>query len=93
MFIIFVHTKCHIPSSNSPLDKSAKLKATENVHIAALLLFYVSTKTNRMKRYIDFKYLPLFIIPGPYTTKHYCRSHLTSLFVITKTKKTKLRGL
>jgi hypothetical protein len=41
MFIIYLHKKCHVPSSSGPLVIDVKLKANENVHMVIMFLFYI----------------------------------------------------
>jgi hypothetical protein len=39
MFVVYLHTKFHIPSSSCSLIIAIKLKAEENFHIAVMVLF------------------------------------------------------
>jgi hypothetical protein len=41
MFMIYLHTKFRIPSSNGSLFIAAKVKTKENVRKAAMLLLYI----------------------------------------------------
>jgi len=41
VIVDYLHTKFHIPSSNSSLIVTVKQKLNENFHLASILLFYV----------------------------------------------------
>ena len=44
MFMICVHAKFQVPSSNGPLVTDIKLKAREHFHIPRMLLLYILQK-------------------------------------------------
>jgi hypothetical protein len=51
MFMIYFHIKYHLPSSNSSSVTANKLKAEENVHTAAMLLYYVNKGKGKGKAF------------------------------------------
>jgi hypothetical protein len=57
MFMVLLHTKFHMPSSNGSLVIVVKLKAKENVRTAAMLLFYSLQKIYLYKNCMFRNYL------------------------------------
>jgi hypothetical protein len=61
-----------------PLAIASRLKAEEKFRTAAILLFFILQKAAQQILNI-FQDLPLYVISGPCSKWHYCRSDPTNL--------------
>lgn len=64
MFLIYPHTKLHIPSSSASLVIAVKVEAEESFHTVAVFFYILHTKEIKKIAYILEHLLP-YIILGP----------------------------
>jgi len=76
MFIIYLHTKCHMSISHGSLVTPLKVKAKYGFHAVTIHLFFIVQAKNYLKRSCIFlEYLLTYTTSGSYIKY---QTHLTS---------------